>query len=76
VTTGSISASASADVTVTWTTSFVNANYTIQAVVLESTAGLQAIAVKSQSASQVVVTVKNNTGGSLTGTLHVVAIHD
>lgn len=74
--TGSIAASSSADVTVTWTTSFADANYTIQAVVVESTGGLQVVTVKSQSATQAVVKVTNNTGGSLTGTLNVIAIHD
>lgn len=79
VTTGSISAGASALVTLTWSNAFVDANYTPTVSVLNSTAAaasLRIVHVESYTASQVVVRVENTSAGSLTGTLLVTAIHD
>lgn len=79
VTTGSVSAASTALVTVTWTTAFADANYTVQASVLDATTSslsLSVVHVESVTASAVTVRVLNNAAGSLTGTLHVVAIHD
>lgn len=79
VTTGSIGAGASATVTVTWGTAFADANYTCSASVLDSTAAsasLRIVHLESISASQVVYRVENTSAGSLTGTLHVIAMHD
>lgn len=79
VTTGSVNAGATALVTVTWTTAFADANYTVEASVLDSTTSslsLSVVHIESVSASAVTVRVLNNAIGPLTGTLHVVAIHD
>lgn len=80
VTTGSINASSSAAVTVTWTTAFADANYTVHASVVEAdtdTATLQVDHIESVSASAVVVRVENeDAGGAKTGTLNVIAVHD
>ena len=80
ITTGSISLSSSAAVTVTWTTAFFDANYTVQCSVVEAdadTATLQVDHVESIAAGAVVVRVENeDSGGAKTGTLHCVGIHD
>lgn len=77
VTTGAIAASTSADVTLTWTAAFADANYTPSASVIEASASLRVIAIKSISATQVVVTVHNDDAGAPhTGTLAVIALHD
>lgn len=79
VTTGSISATSSALVTNTWTTAFANTSYTVSASVLDSTAALLSLEVthiESITTSNVVVRVSNTSAGSLTGTLHVIAVHD
>lgn len=79
ITTGSITAGATALVTVTWGTAFADADYTVQASVVDSTSSslsLSVVHVESISASAVTVRVLNNAVGSLTGELHVIAIHD
>lgn len=79
ITTGSISGGSTALVTATWTTAFADTNYTAQASVVDSTAtslSLSVVHIESISATQVKVRVLNNAVGALTGTLHVVAIHD
>jgi hypothetical protein len=79
VTTGSVSAASTALVTVTWSTAFPDANYTVEASVVDSTTtslSLSVVHVESITASAVTVRVINNAAGSLTGTLHVVAVHD
>lgn len=79
VSTGSIAASSSAAVTVTWTTAFADANYTVAAAVEDSTASslsLSDIHIESKTASATVIRVINNSLDSLTGTLHVIAVHD
>lgn len=79
VSTSSISAGASALVTVTWGTAFSSTNYTVTASVADSTsatASLAVVHVESISTTQVQVRVSNTSAGSITGTLHVIAIHD
>lgn len=78
VSTGSIAAASSADVTLTFGgTAFADTNYTATATVDESTGLLQVTAIKTKNAGSIVVTVKNlDTVNALTGTLNVVAIHD
>ncbi len=79
VTTGSILAGTSALVTVAWTTAFTDANYTVVASVQDSTAATSALAVvhiETKTAAAVQVRVENTAAGDLTGTLHVIAMHD
>lgn len=79
VTTGSVSAGATALVTITWTTAFADANYTVVAEVLDSTASslsLSVVHIESKTASAVTVRVLNNALGSLTGTIQAIACHD
>jgi len=80
-TTGSIALSSSAAVTVTWTTAFTDANYTLCGVeVVEADTDVLTLHVdhvESISASAVVVRVENrDAGAAKTGTLHVCAVHD
>lgn len=79
VTTGSVGAGSTVLVTVTWTTAFADANYTVQASVLDSTTSslaLSVVHIESITASAVTVRVLNNAVGAITGTLHLTAIHD
>lgn len=79
VTTGSVSGGSTALVTITWTTAFADANYTVTADVIDSTTtslSLSVVHIESVTASAVTVRVLNNAIGSLTGTVHVIAIHD
>lgn len=79
VTTGSIGAASSALVTVTWTTAFADTNYTVVASVQDSTAAILSLTVvhiETKTAAAVEVRVQNTSAGSLTGTLHVIAMHD
>lgn len=79
ITTGSITAGSTALVTVTWDNAFADADYTVQASVVDSTTSslsLSVVHVESVTDSAVTVRVINNSAGSLTGTLHVLAIHD
>jgi hypothetical protein len=79
VTTGSVAAGSTVLVTVTWSTAFADANYTVMASVLDSTTtslSLSVVHVESITASAVTVRVLNNALGALTGTLHVIAVHD
>lgn len=79
VSTGSIGASSSALVTVTWTTTFPDTNYTVVCTVQDSTAAtasLSVLHVESKTASAITVRVNNTSAGALTGTLNVIAMHD
>lgn len=79
VTTGSISAGSTALVTLTWGTTFADTNYTVSAEVEDSTTSslsLSVVHVESKTAGAVAVRVLNNSVGSLTGTLDVIAVHD
>lgn len=79
-TTGSVGIGSTVLVTVTWTTAFADANYTVQASVVDSTTtslSLSVVHVESVSASAVTVRVLNNSATTaITGTLHVLAVHD
>jgi hypothetical protein len=79
VTTGSVGAGSTALITITWATAFADANYTVNASVLEATTSSLSISVvhiESQTSSAVTVRVINNAVGSLTGTVHAIAMHD
>lgn len=79
VTTGSITAGSSALVTITWSTQFADANYTANCSVVDSTASTLALSVvhiETQNATTLAARVQNTSAGSLTGTLHCIAIHD
>jgi hypothetical protein len=79
VTTGSIGAGASSLVTVTWGTAFADTNYSAVVSVQDSTAAVASLAVvhiESKTASAITVRVENTSAGSLTGTLHAIAVHD
>lgn len=79
ITTGSINATSSALVTVTWTTAFPDTNYTVTCSVQDATAAalsLVVVHIETLSASAVAVRVANTSAGALTGTLHIMAIHD
>jgi hypothetical protein len=78
-TTGSIAGGASALVTVSWATAFADANYTVVASVLDSTASassLSIVHIETVAAGSVKIRVQNTSGGNLTGTLQVMALHD
>ena len=77
VTTGAITAASSADVTLTWTTTFTDASYTPVVSVVEATASLEVVTIKSVAADKIIVTVKNNDlVNPHTGTLTAIAAHD
>ncbi len=80
VSTGSIAASSSAVVTVSWTTTFADANYTANCSVVEATAGTSSLRIhhlETVAAGSVVVRVVNDDGAAAkTGTLHCAAVHD
>jgi hypothetical protein len=79
ISTGSIVAGSTAPITNTWVTAFADANYTVSASVVDSTASslsLSVVHIDSVTTTNVVVRVLNNAIGSLTGVLHLIAIHD
>lgn len=79
VSTGSINGAATALVTITWTTAFPDANYTVQSSVVDSTnssLSLSIVHIETITASAVTVRVINNAVGALTGIVHAIAIHD
>lgn len=78
VTTGSVSGTGEADVTVTWATAFPDSNYTCDALVEldEDGEALRVRRMRSKTATQAVFNVVNNALGSRTGTLHATAIAD
>jgi hypothetical protein len=80
VSTGSIAASSSAAVTVTWGAAFANTNYTVNCSVQEATASASTLRVhhiESLTTTTAVVRVVNDdTGAAHTGTLHCMAMHD
>lgn len=78
VTTGVIAA-ADADVAFSWTTPFADANYTLSAEVLDSTASNSALTIhhiEAITASGFTLRIVNDSGGNLTGTIHAVGFHD
>lgn len=79
ITTGSIGAGVSALVTHTWATTFADANYTVAAGLIDSTAAtasLRIVHIEAVTATQVKVRVENTSAGALTGTLNLIALHD
>jgi hypothetical protein len=79
ITTGSIGAGSTALITVTWDVAFPDTNYTVMASVEDATTSslsLSVVHVESKSTTDATVRVINNAVGSITGTLHIMAIHD
>lgn len=78
VTTGSISASTTSTVTVSWGTAFADGSYTPTCNVADSSgANLQVVNIDNVVAASFDVRVKNgDSGGAHTGTLNCVALHD
>jgi hypothetical protein len=79
VTTGSISAGASAGVNLVWAgSSFSDTSYTANCSVQDATAGvgLRVDHIESKTSGSITARVVNGSGGSLTGTLHCIAMHD
>lgn len=79
ITTGSIPATSSALVTLTWTAAYADANYSTTCSVVDSTsaaASLRVVHIETVSASAVAVRVENTSAGALTGTLNCMAMHD
>lgn len=79
VTTGSVAAGLSSLVTITWNVAFADTNYTVSPAVLDSTAAglaLTLLHVESVTAGAITVRVLNTSVGSLTGTIHAIAVHD
>lgn len=81
ITTGSITNGTRAEVTITWTTPFADNNYDVVVSVQDSTTGgtsqgLVLERIRTKSASAISAVVSNPTGGSLTGTLFAIAIHN
>lgn len=79
VTTGSINTGVSAVVTLTWATPYTDTNYTVMCSVEDvtaATASLSVIHVESKLVGSVGVRVSNASGGSLTGLLDCIGIHD
>lgn len=79
ISTGPIAALSSGLVTVTWADPFPTSDYTVSASVQDSTgatASLSVVHVEGITDTAVAVRVQNTSGGDLTGTLHVIAVHD
>lgn len=74
-----VPASSSAAVTVTWSVPFADNNYTVVATAADSTgatASLSVLHIESVAADKVIIRVNNTSGSSITGGLHVIAMHD
>lgn len=79
ITTGSINGGASALVTVTFDIPLADTNYTAVATVSGSNVaatGLTVVKEESRTTDDITYRVLNNSGGALTGTLQVIAMHD
>lgn len=78
--TGTVAAGGVLLVTITWTTPFANANYTVSATVFENintgAKGLSVEKIEDQTASVVKILISNASVSDLDGVLHVIAIHD
>lgn len=74
--TPSVAGGATQDITLTWLTPFPDAFYTFNIDVIELTGNLVKVAIKGWDASGITLTVKNNSGGALTGTMNAIAFHD
>lgn len=79
-TTGSVAGSATVVITASWPTPFPNANYTVSAIVDESSTGvntLEVLKIVSQTAGNVGVVVRNNDAViAKTGTIHAIGVGD
>lgn len=74
-----VPASSSALITVTWSVPFADNNYTVVATAADSTAAtasLSVLHIESVAADKVAIRVNNTSTGSITGGLHVIAMHD
>jgi len=79
VTTGAVGALGSISVTVPWANAFTDTNYTVVASVLDSTAltaSLSVVHVESLQVNSVNVRINNTSNVPITGTVHVIGIHD
>jgi hypothetical protein len=77
VSTGSIAAGTTANLPMTWTTPFADANYQAICTVQDNTGSLQAISTSLPATNRVTVFVKNNdTSNAHTGSLACIAIHN
>ena len=78
--TGVINRNTNASITITWTTPFLDSNYTVVASIIDNTStgtGLSILHINTKSATQVVVHVINNDNThDLTGTINLIAMHD
>jgi len=81
VTTGSISGTTRAEVTITWGTAFADTSYDPTCSVQDGTSGATAAGlvmerIRQKTASIVTAVVNNPTGGALTGTLYCTGTHN
>lgn len=79
VTTGGITQTSAAEVTVTWDVAFADTAYTPIVSLIHSgtgTTGLQPLRVTALTTTNCSVLILNNTAGTLTGTLAIHAVHD
>lgn len=77
ISTGTVTASGTADVVVTWPRSFTDEFYIATATCVESTGSMEVRAIKTINNGSITVTIKNNdAGASRSGTIHAIAIHD
>lgn len=77
--TGSIAAGANVLVNVTLGNTMADTNYTVSVTIEDATtsaSSLRLVHVESRSTTQVGVRVENTSAGAITGTIHVIAIHD
>lgn len=74
--TGSIAAASSTNVNVAWSTSFPDTNYTVIVSVFSSTTDALIAYPTTKSVGSVDISVHNSSGGSVSGEVQVIAIHD
>jgi hypothetical protein len=76
--TGSLTTGATTDVTVTWGTAFADANYSVTANFEQNLAFAGAVTcmVKTRSAASCVISVRNQHGSSVNGSIDAIAVHD
>lgn len=77
LTTGSVGASSSAAVALTWATAFADTNYTVNCSVVDDTNNLSVQSLSSKATTGVTVNVSNADSGSAhTGQVECIAVHD
>jgi len=79
VTTGSVTGSSQAEITVTWPQAFGSTNYTVIATFEESTATTDTLQVKkivSKTVNDCLIRVVNANASARTGVLHLIGISD